>query len=117
MWNTNFTARAGSPSSSIWAPCSTGSSPQAGRFRQFHQFGVELLGTECPLADAEVITVAVELYKELGLTDLEVLVNSIGCPAYRKKYQEDLFSRLEFPPGTLRECLRRWEKTYAHFGL
>ena len=84
--------------------------PQAGRFRQFHQFGVELLGTESPLADAEVITVAVELYKELGLTDLEVLVNSIGCPACRKKYQEDLFSRLSSLQELCESCLRRLEK-------
>src|SRR5690554_867166 len=68
--------------------------PQAGRFRQFHQFGVELFGTESPLADAEVITVAVELYKELGLTGLEVLLNSIGCPACRGEYQKALLSRL-----------------------
>lgn len=84
--------------------------PQAGRFRQFHQFGVELLGTESPLADAEVITVAVDLYRELGLTDLEVLLNSIGCPVCRGKYQEELFSRLSSAGEMCASCRRRLEK-------
>lgn len=84
--------------------------PQAGRFRQFHQFGVELLGTESPLADAEVITVAVELYKELGLTDLEVLVNSIGCPACRGGYQKELFTRLSSLEGLCENCRQRLHK-------
>lgn len=85
--------------------------PQAGRFRQFHQFGVELFGTESPLADAEVITVAVELYKELGLTGLEVLVNSIGCPACRGEYQQALLSRLTPVKEELcASCQRRLER-------
>ncbi|NLY88605.1 MAG: histidine--tRNA ligase [Firmicutes bacterium] len=84
--------------------------PQAGRFRQFHQFGVELLGTESPLADAEVIPVAVELYKELGLTDLEVLLNSIGCPACREEYQKELFSRLSSLRELCVSCQQRLQK-------
>ena len=51
--------------------------PQAGRFRQFHQFGVELIGEETPLADAEVILLAHDLYQHLGLTELEIYLNSV----------------------------------------
>jgi histidyl-tRNA synthetase len=68
--------------------------PQAGRFRQFHQFGVELLGEEAPLADAEVILLAHDLYQKLGLTELEIYLNSVGCQHCRQKYKEALISCL-----------------------
>src|SRR5690554_4805813 len=85
--------------------------PQAGRFRQFHQFGVELLGEDSPLADAEIITLAVDLYKKMGLEDLEVLLNSIGCPACRGKYRETLYSLFQPHVSELCEsCRRRLEK-------
>ena len=54
--------------------------PQAGRLRQFHQFGVEALGTSNALIDAEVIMLAVQILRELGLKDLRLLINSVGCP-------------------------------------
>lgn len=85
--------------------------PQAGRFRQFHQFGVELLGEQSPLADAEIITLAVDLYREMGLEDLEVLLNSIGCPACREKYQKTLGSLFQpHVPELCESCRRRLEK-------
>jgi len=66
--------------------------PQSGRFRQFHQLGVEAIGSENPALDAEVISLALELFRALGLKNLEVKVNSIGCeqcrPAYREKLRD-----------------------------
>lgn len=66
--------------------------PQAGRYREFHQFGLEVLGASSPLADAEVIAMACEIFHRLGLKDLNLHLNSIGdknCrPAYRQKLIE-----------------------------
>lgn len=64
--------------------------PQAGRYRQFHQFGVEAIGAQGPAIDAEVISLAVELLQRLGLTDLNLLVNSVGCPVCRPVYRHKL---------------------------
>lgn len=64
--------------------------PQSGRLREHHQFGVELYGSELPYADAEAILVAKTLFDELGIKDLELHINSIGCPNCRKKYNEAL---------------------------
>jgi histidyl-tRNA synthetase len=69
--------------------------PQAGRFRQFHQFGVEMIGAESPVADAEVILLAHDLYHQLGLTDLEIHLNSVGCAQCRQAYKTALTSTLE----------------------
>jgi len=60
--------------------------PQAGRLRQFHQFGVELIGSEYPEADAEVITLACEFYRKTGLKDWELHINSIGNTKDRQKF-------------------------------
>ena len=66
--------------------------PQAGRYREFHQFGLEVLGASSPLADAGVIAMACEIFHKLGLRDLDLHLNSIGdknCrPAYRQKLIE-----------------------------
>lgn len=66
--------------------------PQAGRYREFHQFGLEVLGASSPLADAEVIAMACEIFHRLGLKNLDLHLNSIGdrnCrPAYRQKLIE-----------------------------
>ena len=64
--------------------------PQAGRLREFHQFGVECFGAADPLADAEVICLAQELFDTLGITGLTLRINSIGCPTCRKAYQDAL---------------------------
>lgn len=64
--------------------------PQAGRMREFHQFGVEALGEENPMADAEVIMTAVDFLKSLGLQELALSLNSVGCPHCRPKYREVL---------------------------
>ena len=62
--------------------------PQAGRFREFRQFGIENFGSSGPLTDAEVISLAMNLLRKLGINDLTLYINSIGCPECRKKYNE-----------------------------
>ena len=57
--------------------------PQAGRLREHHQFGVEVFGAPQPSADAEVIALASELFETIGVHDLTIKLNSIGCPKCR----------------------------------
>ncbi len=64
--------------------------PQAGRYRQFHQFGVELFGTLAPEADVEVIILCLKIFESLGLKNLKLEINSVGCPSCRVGFQEDL---------------------------
>ncbi|WP_019533533.1 histidine--tRNA ligase [Paenibacillus ginsengihumi] len=64
--------------------------PQAGRYRQFHQFGVEAFGSEDPALDAEVIALGYTFYREIGLKDVTVEINSVGTPAVRAKYREHI---------------------------
>jgi histidyl-tRNA synthetase len=64
--------------------------PQAGRFHQFHQFGLEVLGTVDPLADAEVVWLAWTLGTDLGLRGLALQLNSVGCPLCREKHRAAL---------------------------
>ncbi len=64
--------------------------PQAGRYRQLWQFGVELIGESSPLADVEVINLQNTLYKKLGLSNVELRINSIGSSESRKKYLDVL---------------------------
>ena len=85
--------------------------PQAGRQRQFHQVGVEMFGIKQATADAEVILLAVNYLKSLGLNDLEVEINSLGCPTcseeYKKRIKEVL--RPEFD-NLCEDCQNRYEK-------
>lgn len=84
---------------------------QANRYREFHQFGVELFGTANPAADAEIISLASTLFDRLGITDLELQINSIGCPTCRAKYHEALKAYFENSKDKLCEtCLSRLEK-------
>ena len=85
--------------------------PQAGRYRQFHQFGVEVLGARDPAVDAEVIFLAVHLFQVLGITGLEVHLNSIGCPQCRCSYREEL---LEYLGGHLEELCGDCRSRYEH---
>ncbi len=64
--------------------------PQAGRFRQFHQFGAEALGSNDPLLDAEMIIMAYEIFSRLGLKNLLVKINSLGVPSSRENYKNIL---------------------------
>ena len=64
--------------------------PQAGRLREFHQFGVEMAGTSSPCADAEVISLAKTILDRLELKNIELYINSIGCPGCRTEYHKAL---------------------------
>lgn len=85
--------------------------PQKGRQRQFYQLGVECLATEDPRYDAEAILLAVELLAQLGLTGLEVQLNSVGCPTCRPVYREKLQAHLRSRTADLcSNCVVRTEK-------
>ncbi len=85
--------------------------PQAGRQRQFHQVGVEMFGVKQPTADAEVILLAVNYLKSLGLNNLEVEINSLGCPKCREDYKKAIKKALKPEFDNLCEdCQTRYEK-------
>ncbi len=84
--------------------------PQAGRFRQFNQFGIEVIGTKSPEVDAEVIIAALEIYKKLGLEKLEVLLNSVGCKKCRAVYVQKLKEFIKDKKDFLcSECINRYK--------
>lgn len=60
--------------------------PQAGRYREFWQFGMEVIGDKSPLVDANIIATASRIYKKLNIKDISIQVNSMGCPICRPKY-------------------------------
>lgn len=85
--------------------------PQAGRLREFHQFGIESFGSPDSSVDAEVISMAITLLKELGVRDLKLYVNSIGCPECRKEYNNKLKDYFNGYVGELCEtCKTRLDK-------
>lgn len=85
--------------------------PQAGRTRQFHQLGVECIGSADPAADVEVIAVLVALFRRLGLTEYEIQLNSIGCPDCRPAYVQKLKQALEPVRDSLcTSCQDRFER-------
>jgi histidyl-tRNA synthetase len=77
--------------------------PQAGRFRQFHQFGAEAIGSKSPLLDAEMIQMAYEILKSLGLKNISVKINSLGTPETRENYKKLLKNFLEDKKSKLSE--------------
>ena len=85
--------------------------PQKGRFRQFHQFGIEVFGSKEASVDGEIIAFAMDFYRRLGLTDLKVRLNSFGCPVcraeHKRRLQEFLRPHLEEMCG---DCRERFEK-------
>lgn len=85
--------------------------PQAGRQRQFHQVGVEMFGVKDATADAEVIELAVSYLKSLGLNDLEVEINSLGCPTCRENFKTKLKEVLKpYFNELCDDCKTRYEK-------
>lgn len=85
--------------------------PQAGRLREFHQFGCEMAGTKDPRADAEVISLAKNILDTLGLKGIKLYINSIGCPECRAKFQNALKEYFSAHTDELCEtCLGRLEK-------
>jgi histidyl-tRNA synthetase len=102
--------------------------PQAGRYRQFNQFGIEEIGSKDPAVDAEIIAMAFQLFHELGLNDLVLHINSVGCPKCRPVYRqklldffadkkdqlcEDCQTRLEKNPLRVLDCKEDGEKMMA----
>lgn len=85
--------------------------PQAGRFRQFVQFGIEALGSNDPAIDAEVISLAMNLYKEMGLKKLKLVVNSLGDKESRNAHREALVNHFQPRIGEFcKDCQNRLEK-------
>jgi histidyl-tRNA synthetase len=80
--------------------------PQAGRYRQFHQLGIECIGTDSPLADAEVIMLLSDLLEELGVPGVELRLGSLGSFEARRAYLEELKAHLHAHEGELSEDVR-----------
>src|SRR5260221_10220987 len=80
--------------------------PQKGRYRQFHQYGVEALGYPGPDVDAELIIMCAALWRELGLEGIRLELNTIGSPEERSRYRTDLVSFLEKNSGKLDDDAR-----------
>ena len=91
--------------------CFRAEKPQAGRFREFHQLGMELFGSHSPAADAEVIAFVSDFFNTLGLTNISLEINSIGCPNCRKNYHAALKEYFEARKADLcHTCLTRLDK-------
>ena len=85
--------------------------PQSGRLRQHHQFGVEYIGSESPLVEVELISLVMDIVGKLGLKDMEVHINSIGCTNCRKEYNKALLNYLnEHKDCLCKTCRERMEK-------
>ena len=94
-----------------FTPCFRYEKMQKGRFRQHHQFGVEVCGSKEASVDAEVISLVMRIYKDLGIKGVELKINSMGCPDCRKKYNEALKEFLATKKDELcGTCVSRFEK-------
>ncbi len=82
--------------------------PQKGRYRQFHQIDIEVFGEKDPAIDAEIVEMAVRLFKELNVVDVKLMVNSVGCSKCRPRYLEALRRKASEYRGQLcADCQRR----------
>ncbi len=92
-------------------PCFRYEKPQSGRLREFHQFGIEIFGTDSMLADAEVICLARDFLDELGIGQVELRINSVGCPECRAKHRQALkeFLKPHFD-DLCEDCKDRYER-------
>ena len=77
--------------------------PQKGRQRQFHQFGAELIGSPNPTADAEIIAFMIDVYRQIGITNTTLKINSVGDPESRKVYKDALIAFFEPQKSELSE--------------
>lgn len=92
-------------------PCFRYEKPQSGRLRQFHQFGVETFGTTNMVADAEIIAIGYDFLTSMGVTDLTLEINSVGCPGCRAKHRKALKDFLAPKYDQLCDtCKSRYEK-------
>ncbi|PWI57749.1 histidine--tRNA ligase [Sulfoacidibacillus thermotolerans] len=85
--------------------------PQAGRYRQFHQYGVEVIGSSDPRVDAEVIGLGDHLLRQMGVKSFSLLLNSVGCPVCRARHREQLLAYLQPVRSELcKDCQSRFDK-------
>ncbi len=92
-------------------PCFRHERPQAGRLREFHQFGCEVFGAKSPAADVELISLVDHILKLFGVKGIELSLNSIGCKTCRAEYHKALKAYFEQYKGELCEtCLERLDK-------
>ncbi|WP_352419921.1 histidine--tRNA ligase [Proteiniborus sp.] len=92
-------------------PCYRYERPQAGRLREFHQFGIEVFGSSHPAVDVEVMSLVYNIYKILGVEGIELSINNIGCPKCRTEYNKKLREFLKDKLDSLCEtCQSRYEK-------
>ena len=102
-----------SPPSKFWyfGPMFRYERPQAGRQRQFHQIGTEVFGVKDASCDAEVILTAVEFLKSIGLDELEVELNTLGCPKCKNEYRAQIKEVLKpYLDKLCDDCKMRYEK-------
>jgi histidyl-tRNA synthetase len=84
--------------------------PQKGRYRQFHQIGAEVIGLEDPRCDAQVLVMLAHYFEDIGITDVRLQINSLGCPECRPGYRQALVAFLESRLDALcADCRRRWQ--------
>lgn len=85
--------------------------PQKGRYRQFYQIGAEILGTESPSADLEMLVMVHRFLKELGFRELSILLNSVGCDQCRPEYRAELTEKLRAKKDQLcQDCIQRLDQ-------
>ena len=89
-----------------WGPFFRYEAPQAGRFRQFSQIGVEALGADSPLVDAEAVMLLDDILRELGVPGVSLSLSSLGSPASRATYREELQAYLHAHAGDLSRDVR-----------
>jgi histidyl-tRNA synthetase len=107
----NLCGQNGSSKLWCWGPMFRYERPQKGRYRQFYQFDAECLGLPGPVADVEIIALSAEIFRRLGLKNLEVVTNSVGCPKCRPKYRQVLIDYFTSRKSELCEtCLERLDR-------
>ena len=95
----------------LYSPVFRYENPQAGRLREHHQFGIEVFGAAGAEADVEIIALGHSVLSELGIRNVSLRINSIGCPACRKVYQETLRSFLKpLLPRLCKTCVDRYDR-------
>ena len=107
----NLCARGAGAKLWSWGPMFRYERPQKGRYRQFYQIDAEYLGVPGAMADVEIISLSIELFRRLGLRNLEVVINSVGCekcrPVYRQKLIEHFTANIDSLCDTCRDRLNR----------
>jgi len=84
--------------------------PQAGRYRQFHQFGLEIFGAQHAAADVEIISFCYNFFKSLQIENLSIELNSVGCPVCRPDFRKKLIPFLEkLESGLCKDCKNRYK--------